>query len=145
MSERYGLLMTKRGNRIVDSRGLRLVLIASGFCCTALAVVGIFVPLLPTVPLLLLAAACFARSSENFHNWLLEHPQLGPMIKGYLDGQGIPLRAKISAIALIWISISISTLFLIPLLWVKIFLISIGLCVTIYLLRLPLSEKEAGD
>ncbi len=62
------------------------------------------------------------------------------MIRDYMDGQGVPLRAKIIAISTIWISISISTLFLIPLFWVKVFLISIGLCVTIYLLRLPLRE-----
>lgn len=117
---------------------MRVLLISLGITATALAVIGIFLPLLPTVPLLLLAAACFARSSERFHNWLLEHPRLGPMIRGYLDGQGIPMRAKIRAIALIWVSISISVLFLVPLLWVSLFLIVIGLCVTIYLLRLPL-------
>lgn len=133
--------MSGKENQLVDNKGLRLILIVGGFFCTALAVVGIFVPLLPTVPFLLLAAACFARSSENFHNWLLEHPQLGPMIRGYLDGQGIPLRSKLIAIALVWVSISISTLFLIPLLWVKVFLIAIGLCVSIYLLRLPLCDS----
>lgn len=119
---------------------IRYFLAATGLLSTALGVAGIFIPVLPTVPLLLLAAACFARSSERFHGWLLGHPYLGPMIRDYMDGQGVPLRAKIIAISTIWISISISTLFLIPLFWVKVFLISIGLCVTIYLLRLPLRE-----
>lgn len=135
--------MQKKAQQIVDSRVLRLLLTAAGLCSMVLAVVGIFVPLLPTVPLLLLAAACFARSSENFHGWLLEHPRLGPMIRGYMDGQGIPLRAKVSSITLIWGSILVSVLFLIPLFWIKVFLISIGLCVTIYLLRLPLCD--GGD
>jgi hypothetical protein len=130
---------------MTDNRVLRLILISVGVGSTVLAVVGIFVPLLPTVPLLLLAAACFARSSESFHSWLLEHPQLGPMVRDYLAGQGIPLRAKVTAIALIWASISVSVLFLIPLLWVKFFLIAIGLCVTIYLLRLPLAERGLED
>ena len=120
---------------------IRYLLAAVGLISTALGVVGIFIPILPTVPLLLLAAACFARSSERFHNWLLGHPYLGPMIRDYLEGQGIPLRSKIIAISTIWISISISALFLIPLFWVKIFLIAIGLCVTIYLLRLPMREE----
>jgi len=120
---------------------VRYFLIVSGLVSTAVAVIGIFVPILPTVPLLLLAAACFARSSERFHNWLLGHPSLGPMIRDYMDGQGVPLRAKIVAISMIWISISISALFLIPILWVKIFLIAVGLCVTIYLLRLPMREE----
>lgn len=120
---------------------IRYSLTSIGLASTALAVVGIFVPLLPTVPLLLLAAACFARSSERFHNWLLGHPSLGPMIRDYMDGQGVPLRAKIVSISMIWISISISALFLIPIFWVKIFLIAVGLCVTIYLLRLPMREE----
>ena len=133
--------MSGKKSQLVDNRGLRLFLAVCGFCSTGLAVIGIFVPLLPTVPLLLLAAACFARSSESFHGWLLEHPRLGPMIRGYLDGQGIPLKSKVMAITLIWVSISVSTLFLIPLIWVKVFLIAIGLCVTIYLLRLPLCDS----
>ncbi len=93
---------------------IRYFLAATGLLSTALGVAGIFIPVLPTVPLLLLAAACFARSSERFHGWLLGHPYLGPMIRDYMDGQGVPLRAKIIAISTIWISISISTLFLIP-------------------------------
>ena len=116
---------------------LRPVLLTVGFVTTALAVVGIFLPLLPTVPLLLLAAACFARSSERFHGWLLEHRYLGPLIRDYLEGTGIPLRAKLIAISMIWMSISVSVLFLVPLLPVKILLIFIALGVTVYLLRLP--------
>ena len=132
--------MLKRPKAVIHNRVLRVTLAMAGLSCTTLGVLGIFLPLLPTVPLLLLAAACFARSSERFHNWLLDHPHLGPMIRGYLEGQGIPLRAKITAIGLIWVTIPISALFIIPLFWVKVFLIAIGLCVTIYLLRLPVCE-----
>ncbi|PLY03751.1 MAG: DUF454 domain-containing protein [Desulfuromonas sp.] len=120
---------------------LRPVLLTVGFVTTALAVVGIFLPLLPTVPLLLLAAACFARSSERFHGWLLEHRYLGPLIRDYLEGTGIPLRAKLIAISMIWMSISVSVLFLVPLLPVKILLIFIALGITVYLLRLPVREE----
>jgi uncharacterized membrane protein YbaN (DUF454 family) len=127
---------------IVTNKILRIVLLSIGLCATALGILGIFLPLLPTVPLLLLAAACFARSSEHFHSWLLEHPQLGPMLNSFLDGQGIPLRAKITAISLIWISIPVSVLFFLDQLWLKVFLIALGLCVTIYLLRLPLCEAS---
>lgn len=136
--------MSKDFRRIVDNKGLRLVLIAAGLCCTVLAVVGIFVPLLPTVPFLLLAAACFARSSKSFHRWLLEHPQLGPMVRDYLGGQGIPLRAKVTAITLVWVSISVSILFLLTVMWVKVLILAIGLCVSLYLWRLPLCDNEDG-
>ena len=127
----------------VNNRGLRLTLIVFGLCSTALAVLGIFLPLLPTVPLLLLAAACFARSSERFYRWLLEHRHLGPMVRDYLDGRGIPLRAKVTAVGMIWVTIPISVFF-VPIPWVRVLLISIGLGVTVYLIRLPLREEEAA-
>ena len=123
----------QKSNNII----LRSVLTTIGLVSTGLAVLGIFLPLLPTVPLLLLAAACFARSSERFHSWLLQHPHLGPMIRGYLEGQGIPLRSKIFTIALLWLTISVSVLLLTTPLWVKITLLAIGSAVTIYLLQLP--------
>jgi len=63
------------------------------------------------------------------------------MIRGYLDGQGIPLRAKVVAISLIWVSIHVSVFLFIPLLWVKVLLILVGLCITVYLIRLPIREE----
>lgn len=132
--------MANGSEKLVNSRILRTALVVVGLCSVALGVLGIFLPLLPTVPLLLLAAACFARSSERFHGWLLDHPRLGPIVRPYFEGQGIPLRAKITAITLVWITIPISVLFFIPFVWVKVFLIAIGLGVTVYLLRLPVCE-----
>jgi hypothetical protein len=121
---------------MINNQLFRHIVLAVGFCATGLAVLGIFLPLLPTVPLLLLAAACFARSSERFHHWLLNHRKLGPMIHCYLDGQGVPVRAKLTAIGLIWLSISISS-FIVTLLWVKFLLFIIAFIVTLYLFFLP--------
>ena len=116
---------------------LRALLLGVGVLATALGVLGIFLPLLPTVPLLLLGAACFARSSQRCYTWLLDHPRLGPMVSDYLDGCGIPLRAKVWAILLLWTSISLSTLLLVPSLPVKVTLFAVAIGVTLYLLRLP--------
>jgi uncharacterized protein len=116
---------------------LRILLLGIGVLSTALGVLGIFLPLLPTVPLLLLAAACFARSSPRCYTWLLDHPRLGPMVSDYLDGNGIPLRAKVWAILLLWTSISLSTLLFVPIPPVKLTLFAVAIGVTVYLLRLP--------
>jgi uncharacterized membrane protein YbaN (DUF454 family) len=106
-------------------------------------VLGIFLPLLPTVPLLLLAAACFARSSESLHRWLLEHRHLGPLLQPYLMGTGIPRRARVRAIAIIWVTIPASALFLVPIPWVRGLMFAVALAVTLYLLRLPTREETA--
>lgn len=115
----------------------RSLLIAAGLLSTALAVLGIFLPLLPTVPLLLLAAACFARSSPRCHAWLREHRHFGPVLAAYQDGAGVPRRAKVSALLLIWTSIPLSALFLVEATWLRLLLVLIALAVTSYLLWLP--------
>lgn len=121
---------------------VRAVLIAVGWLSVAGGVLGIFLPLVPTVPFLLLAAACFARSSERFHRWLVEHGHLGSLVRDYLEGSGIPRRAKVTAIAMVWFSISLSA-FLVPIRWVQLLLLIIAAAITWYLCYLPtLSPKK---
>lgn len=127
--------------RLSDSPLRRGLLVGAGLLATGLGVAGIFLPLLPTVPLLLLAAACFARSSPRGYAWLLDHPRLGPLVADYLDGDGIPLRAKVIAIGTIWLSISLSLLLAAPPLWVRLVLLGIAGGVTLYLLRLPTRDE----
>ena len=127
---------------MIVSRFLRFLLITIGLASTGLGIIGIFVPLLPTTPFLLLAAACFARSSERFHSWLVNHNRLGPIIRGYLDGSGIPLRAKRIAIALVWLTLPPSALLLVPPVWAKTLLVLLAISITWYLLRLPTLQEE---
>lgn len=126
----------------MNNRLLRWLLIIIGLVSTGLGIIGIFVPLLPTTPFLLLAAACFARSSERFHSWLVNHNHLGPMIRGYLDGSGIPLRAKYTAITLVWLTLPPSALLLVPPVWAKTLLVLLAISITWYLLRLPTLQEE---
>ncbi|MCU1725757.1 YbaN family protein [Pseudomonas sp. 7P_10.2_Bac1] len=123
------------------SRLLRYVLFAIGWLSVALGVLGIFLPVLPTTPFLLLAAACFARSSPRFYHWLVEHPRLGPWIRDYLDGNGIPLKAKVYAIGLMWLSIGVSC-YLVPLPWARGFMLLSAILVSIYILRQKTLEKR---
>ncbi|MES2818006.1 MAG: YbaN family protein [Pseudomonadota bacterium] len=115
-------------------RAVRYALLALGWLSVVLGVVGIFLPVLPTTPFLLLAAACFARSSRRFYHWLVGHPRLGPWIRDYLDGQGIPLKAKVYAIGLMWASIALSC-YLVPLPWARAFMLTSAVLVSLYILK----------
>lgn len=128
---------TKPGNNHVNSNLLRWTLIGCGWLSVLAGVAGIFLPLLPTVPLLLLAAVCFGKSSQRFHAWLIEHDRLGPLIRDYLHGGWIPLRAKRVAIGTVWVSFSISALLLMKIQWLSLLLLAVAAAITLYLLRLP--------
>lgn len=124
-------------NHIHHHRWIRGALIIAGTIFVGLGLLGIFLPVLPTTPFLLLAAACYARSSERFYHWLLNHRWFGSSLRTYREGRGIPLKAKIISISFIWLTIGSSVLFIVHPLAVKITLILIALGVTIYLLSLP--------
>ncbi len=118
-------------------------LIVTGTISVGLGFLGIVLPLLPTTPFLLLAAACYIRSSERFYHWLIYHKWFGSYIRNYREGRGIPLSAKITAITLIWVTIGFSALFVVPVVFVKILLILIAIGVTIYLLSIKtLTQKD---
>jgi len=117
----------------------KYVLIAVGSVSVVLGMLGIFLPLLPTTPFLLLAAACYVRSSERFYHWLISHKWFGHHIRQYREGHGIPRRAKIAAIGLLWLSIGSSAIFFAPLVSIKILLLLIATGVTAHLLRIKTS------
>ncbi len=119
---------------------LRWLLLGVGWLSVMLGVIGIFLPILPTTPFLLLAAACFVRSSRRVYVWLVTHPRLGPWIRDYLDGHGIPLKAKVYAIGLMWASILLSC-YLVPLLPARLFMLTSAVLVTLYILRQKTRER----
>lgn len=126
---------------------LRTLLVIAGVVCVVLAVAGIVLPLLPTTPFLLLAAACFARSSPRLDEWLHHNRLFGPYLRAYRDGHGIPVRAKVSIIALLWFSIALSAIFAVPSrLWALRFaLVAIALLVSIHVLRLKTYKRASDD
>jgi len=119
-----------------SSRFTRGILITAGTFFVGLGVLGIFLPLLPTTPFLLLAAACYARSSKRFYNWLLNNKWFGNYIKNYREKKGVPLKVKLSSISLLWITILFSALFVVDILLFRIILILIATGVTIHILSI---------
>ncbi|MES2257090.1 MAG: YbaN family protein [Pseudomonadota bacterium] len=120
---------------------MKFILIALGGIFLVLAVLGVFLPLLPTTPFLLLASACFARSSTRLHQWLRNHGVFGRYLSDFEDGRGIPLRGKVLALALMWPSMLYS-MYRVNMLPLKIMLLLIACGVSIYLLRLPTAKPE---
>ena len=112
---------------------MRLVLIVVGLVSVGLGAAGIVLPLLPTTPFLLLAALCFSRGSQRFHRWLLSHRLLGPYIRGYVEKRGIPLRAKILAIAFLWVTIFSTALLVVDAWMVRGVLLGIAAGVTVHI------------
>jgi uncharacterized membrane protein YbaN (DUF454 family) len=111
----------------------RRLLIAAGTLCTGLGIVGVFVPILPTTPFLLLAAACYMRSSERFYRWLTNNRVFGAYVRNYIEGRGMPMRIKLATILLLWLAIGLSITFAVESLVIRIILVSIAVGVTVHI------------
>ena len=118
------------------NRILKIGLIIAGTIFTVLGFIGIFVPLLPTTPFLLLAAACYARSSKKIYAWLLNNKLCGKYIKGYIERKGLPFNIKLFSIVFLWTAIVLSALFVVMTSLLKILLLLIAICVRVHVLHL---------
>jgi uncharacterized membrane protein YbaN (DUF454 family) len=118
------------------------ILVTLGVTAVGLGVIGVFVPLLPTTPFLLLAAACFVRSSERLYSWLIHHRWFGDYIRHYREHRAIPLRAKIVTTALLWGVIGYTAIGVVTAWWVRALLGVIAVGVTIHILHLKTLTRE---
>ncbi|MCK5582899.1 MAG: YbaN family protein [Elusimicrobiales bacterium] len=118
------------------NRILKIGLIIAGTIFTVLGFIGIFVPLLPTTPFLLLAAACYARSSKKIYAWLLNNKLCGKYIKGYIERKGLPFNIKLFSIVFLWTAIVLSALFVVMTSLLKILLLLIAICVSVHVLHI---------
>jgi uncharacterized membrane protein YbaN (DUF454 family) len=123
---------------------LNFFIAALGCLCIILGVVGIFLPLIPTTPFLLLAAWLFARSSKRFHSWLISQPKLGPFILVWQNGGGIERHTRTRVLICLWASMCISML-IIAKIWAVVVLICTGCGVTFYIMRQPVSNKSQSS
>ena len=126
-------------------RWVKWSLVGAGFFFVALGVLGILLPLLPTTPFLLLAAACFARSSERFYRWLINNKWFGAYVRDYREGRGVPAKVKIFTVALLWAVILLSAAFAVSNLFVRVILIAVAVCVTVHILLIRPKKRGDGD
>ena len=127
---------------------VRALWFIAGTICLVLGAIGIVVILLPTTPFLLAAAACYYKSSERMHRWLLNNKWFGEYIRNYTEGKGLAKKTKITALALLWATIGFSTVFmlnrLLPaqlVLPIQIIMIVVAIAVSLHILRLPTFRK----
>jgi uncharacterized protein len=122
----------------------KILLIIAGSLSLALGVIGIFLPLLPTTPFLLLSSYCFLKSSTKLYQWLMHHRIFGSYIYNYVTYRSISMRSKVLAISLIWISITISVLMTRSVI-IACILIVISLAVSWHILSLRTFKKKTAD
>ncbi|MBD3169015.1 MAG: DUF454 family protein [candidate division Zixibacteria bacterium] len=134
--------MNNDSNRKSESISLKRLLVILGSVFVALGVLGIFIPLLPTTPFLLLAAACYAKSSDRFYNWLINNRWLGKYIKNYREGKGMTLRAKVTSLILLYVAIGYSGYYVAEALWIRLILAIIVIGVTLHLLTIPTFKNQ---
>ena len=118
------------------------ILVASGSFFLLLGLIGIFIPILPTTPFLLLTAACYARGSNKFYNWLIKNRFLGVYIKNYIEGRGILLTGKIFTLILLWTTIGISILIYITNYLFRLVLLIIAILVTAHIIMIRTAKKK---
>ena len=120
---------------------IRFLFVSVGTISLGLGIIGIFIPLLPTTPLLLLSAYCYMRSSKRLYTWLVEHRILGSYIFYYLHYKAIPIRMKISATLLLWLSL-IATMLWLRNPWAIVGLTMVGSATSFHVLRLRTLKPE---
>ncbi|MBI4978189.1 MAG: YbaN family protein [Spirochaetes bacterium] len=121
---------------------MRLLLVIAGCLFLMLGIMGIVLPLLPSTPFFLLAAACFVRSSQRLYRWLIAHPVFGRYIHYYRTFRAVPLHAKVIAITLLWLTISCSAIFAVQHTALRAVLFCIAAVVTIFLTRMRTLTAE---
>lgn len=122
---------------------VRVAFATLGTLFLLLGIVGAFLPILPTTPFLLLATACYARSSHRFYNWLMNHPVFGPLIVEWRTYHSIPWRIKLVAVATMVVTFSSSILLFIQDGYLQLALGFFGLTMAIWLYRIPSRDRPS--
>lgn len=120
---------------------MRALLVAAGFAFVGLGILGAVLPVLPTTPFLLLAAACFARASARFYNLLLNSRTFGPLIVEWRRHRSIPWRTKLWAIGLMAATLTVSVVFFVRELWLQVALAGLGVLLAAWMYAIPSRDR----
>lgn len=123
------------------SRWIRALFLVAGTVALGLGILGVFLPLLPTTPFVLLAAACYARGSQRFHRALLSNRTFGPIIAEWERHRSIPYRTKVAAVVLMSLTMATSIVFFVKPAWLKAALAVLGIGLALWLYRLPSRDR----
>lgn len=129
-------------DKLITFAAVRVIFVILGSVCVALGILGIFLPLLPTTPFMLLAAALYCRGSDKLYNWLITHKYLGTYIRNFREYKAIPVRVKVTATSLMGLMMSYCIFFVVNPLWLKILLGCIMLGVGYHILSYKTMTKE---
>ena len=113
---------------------MKWLLVFFGLISLGLAILGIFLPVLPTTPLLLLSAALFLRSHKGLYDWLMNHPKLGPYIQNFMIHKSIPLKIKVLSVSMVWLTLLNCAIFVAEHWAFRLFLILLAIGITIHIL-----------
>lgn len=117
---------------------------AAGTLFLSLGIVGIAIPLLPTTPFLLLAAACYHRGSPRMHRWMLTNRYFGEYLRDYQAGRGMPWKVKAATVSLLWAVIAFSAVFATSSTVIRIVLLVVAAAVTIHIMTIKTKKREPG-
>lgn len=120
----------------------RMLFLATGFFFVGLGLIGVALPVLPTTPFLIVAAYCFSKSSERWHEWLLSNPIFGSSLRDWEKSGVIRMRAKITAVCLITISFTTLWFTIKAPVYARVAMLSIGVIVSIFILSRPSSPRQ---
>lgn len=119
----------------------RLMWNVLGTVFLVLGIIGAVLPVMPTAPFIIVAAACYAKGSQRMHCWLMNNRYFGKYLRDYTEKKGMPVRAKALSILFVWAGILFSAIFFVDILWAQIAMVGIAIVVSIHLLMLKTLEE----
>ena len=140
-----------QGSAVVSSMGMdrglvsRVVYASIGMVFVVVGLIGVVVPILPTTGPFILAAWCFSRSSTRMEQWVLGLPKVGPLVRDYRAGHGMPMRAKVIAISSLVVACSLSAALALDSWWLRGLVAGLGVIGCVVVWRIPTANPGAAE